>query len=53
MESANPSPKIGDQVLIMDQDTKRSEWLTNFVTDVLPKGDGVIKKAVVITTTSH
>ena len=42
--------QIGDQVLIMDENTKRGEWLTEFVTH--PSSDGVVRKSTVQTTRS-
>ena len=44
--------QIGDQVLIMDENTKRGEWLTGFVISTHPSSDGVVRKATVQTARS-
>lgn len=47
-QSARPL-RIGDQVLIMDENAKRGEWLTGTVTSVHPSSDGVVRRVTVKT----
>ncbi|KAI9549120.1 hypothetical protein GHT06_007526 [Daphnia sinensis] len=44
--------RVGDKVLIMDENLKRGEWLTGSITAVHPGDDGVIRKATVQTARS-
>jgi len=50
-QSARPL-RIGDQVLIMDENAKRGEWLTGTVTSVHPSSDGVARRVTVKTSRS-
>jgi transposase InsO family protein len=44
--------RVGDKVLIMDENLKRGEWLTGSIIAVHPGDDGVIRKATVQTARS-
>ncbi|XP_045023699.1 uncharacterized protein LOC116925000 [Daphnia magna] len=44
--------RVGDNVLIMDENTRRGEWLTGQITKVFPSSDNVIRKAAVKTARS-
>ena len=39
--------RVGDKVLIMDENLKRGEWLTGSIIAVHPGDDGVIRKTTV------
>ena len=40
---ATPSLRIGNRVLIMDENTRRGQWLSETVTKLFPGDDGRIK----------
>jgi hypothetical protein len=52
-EKSVRSLRIGDHVLIMDENTQRGEWLTGRVTKVFPSSDKVTRKAAVKTARSE
>jgi transposase InsO family protein len=45
--------RIGDHVLIMNENTRRGEWLAGQITKVFPSSDNVIRKAAVKTARSE
>ena len=50
---ATPSLRIGNRVLIMDENTRRGQWLTGTVTKLFPGDDGRIRSVSVKTATSE
>ena len=41
--------RVGDVVMIMDENSRRGDWLIGSVTKVLPGSDGVVRAATVKT----
>ena len=50
MESSN---RIGNRVLIMDENTRQGKWLTGTMTKLFPGDDGRIRSVYVKTATSE
>jgi hypothetical protein len=45
--------RVGDVVMIMDENSRRGDWLIGSVTKVLPGSDGVVRAATVKTERSE
>jgi transposase InsO family protein len=50
---ATPSLRVGNRVLIMDENTRRGQWLTGTVSKLFPGEDGRIRRVSVKTATSE
>lgn len=50
---ATPPLRVGNRVLIMDENTRRGQWLTGTVSKLFPGDDGRIRRVSVKTATSE
>lgn len=50
---ATPSLRVGNRVLIMDENTRRGQWLTGTVSKLFPGDDGRVRRVSVKTATSE
>ena len=41
--------KVGDEVLILDENTRRGEWLWGSIVEIFPDSNGVVRKAAIKT----